>query len=391
MNSLCNFLAILLIVFASITNYAIADEEDKNLKPMKLLSIRDKIPSLLKKPTGLWLNIPKGYQLIDKNYPELGKLIRQYSANSKSLQTLVNNASLYLPFIYQEVVLNKLPTEIVFLPFLESGYDLKSDGGFKSTGLWGLMPIADLELGLEDNLFIQERRDIVKSTKAALSLLKKLNNEFKNWEYTLAAYNAGPGRVKKAIQDKTADNDYSPDYSDLDLQKETLDYVPKLIALRTIFNSPNLYGISLSTLPEKSNLIQVEIEHDIDIALLAKLLNLSIAQFYDFNPQYKKNFLPGAIKSKVLMPKDNFQYYAVNRKEIEKARCSFYAVKISRDTNLLDFIKEYDMDKKTFYEINGISKFQKILSGSTVIILKNRRFSRDIPLKVIKKSFIRYG
>lgn len=391
MNLMRKFLAIAILFFCvSATHYVIAEEVEKNQQPIESVSIRDKISNLLKKPTGLWLNISKGYQLTDNNYLEVGKLVRQYSASSKNLQASVNKASLYLPFIYQEVSLNKLPAEIVFLPFLESGYDPRSGSGFKSSGLWGLMPIADKELGLEDNLFVQDRRDIVKSTRAALSLLKKLNNEFGNWEHTLAAYNAGPGRVKKAIQDKV-DKDASSDYSELDLQKETLDYVPKLIALRTIFNTPNLFGISLKALPEKSNLMQIEIEHDIDIAELAKLLNLSATQFYDLNPQYKKNFIPGAMKSKVLIPEGNFQYFETNRKEIEKARCNFYAVKIGKDMTLLDIAKEYNLDEKTFLELNGPTKFKKILSGSTIIIPKNRRFSGDIPLKVIKNSFIRYG
>jgi len=384
-------LAITILFFCvSSANHVIADEVDKNQQPIEPVSIGDKISNLLKKPTGLWLNISKGYQLTDFNYIEVGKLIRQYSASSKNLQATVNNASFYLPFIYQEVSLNKLPAEIVFLPFLESGYDPRSSGGFKSSGLWGLMPIADKELGLEDNLFVQDRRDIVKSTRAALSLLKKLNNEFGNWEHALAAYNAGPARVKKAIQDKVDKNE-SSDYSELDLQKETLDYVPKLIALRTIFNTPNLYGISLKALPEKSNLVQIEIAHDIDIAELAKFLNLSITQFYNFNPQYKKSFIPGAIKSKVLIPEANFQYFEANRREIEKARCNFYAVKIRRDMTLLDIAKEFDLDEKTFFELNGPTKFKKVLSGSTIIIPKKRRFSGDIPLKVIKNSFIRYG
>jgi membrane-bound lytic murein transglycosylase D len=161
--------------------------------------------------------------------------------------------------------------------------------------------------------------------------------------------------------------------------------------LRTIFNTPNLYGISLKALPEKSNLVQIEIAHDIDIAELAKFLNLSITQFYNFNPQYKKNFIPGAIKSKVLIPEANFQYFEANRREIEKARCNFYAVKIPRDMTLLDIAKEFDLDEKTFFELNGPTKFKKVLSGSTIIIPKKRRFSGDIPLKVIKNSFIRYG
>jgi membrane-bound lytic murein transglycosylase D len=385
------FIAKTILIFCvSSVNYVIADEVDKNQQPIEPVSIRDRISNLLKKPTGLWLNIAKGYQLTDFNYLEVGKLIRQYSASSKNLQATVNNASLYLPFIYQEVTSNKLPAEIVFLPFLESGYDPRSSSGFKSSGLWGLMPIADKELGLDDNLFVQDRRDIVKSTRAALSLLKKLNNEFGNWEHALAAYNAGPGRVKKAIQDK-ADKGELSDHFELDLQKETLDYVPKLIALRTIFNTPNLYGISLKVLPEKSNLVQIEIAHDIDIAELAKFLNLSTTQFYDFNPQYKKNFIPGAMKSKVLIPETNFQYFEANRKEIEKVRCNFYAVKVRRDITLLDIAKEYDLDAKTFFELNGPTKFKKILSGSTIIIKKNRRFSGDIPLKVIKNSFIQYG
>jgi len=380
------FIAKTILIFCvSSVNYVIADEVDKNQQPIEPVSIRDRISNLLKKPTGLWLNIAKGYQLTDFNYLEVGKLIRQYSASSKNLQATVNNASLYLPFIYQEVTSNKLPAEIVFLPFLESGYDPRSSSGFKSSGLWGLMPIADKELGLDDNLFVQDRRDIVKSTRAALSLLKKLNNEFGNWEHALAAYNAGPGRVKKAIQDK-ADKGELSDHFELDLQKETLDYVPKLIALRTIFNTPNLYGISLKVLPEKSNLVQIEIAHDIDIAELAKFLNLSTTQFYDFNPQYKKNFIPGAMKSKVLIPETNFQYFEANRKEIEKVRCNFYAVKVRRDITLLDIAKEYDLDAKTFFELNGPTKFKKILSGSTIIIKKNRRFSGDIPLKVIKET-----
>jgi membrane-bound lytic murein transglycosylase D len=155
------------------------------------------------------------------------------------LRRMITRSSRYLHFIIVELDKRGMPLEIALLPMVESAYNPTAYSRSHASGLWQFVPATGKQYKLEQNWWVDERRDIVQSTGAALDYLQYIYELHGDWHLALASYNWGEGAVGRAIKKNEAQG-LPTDYLSLKMPEETRNYVPKLQALKNIFSNPNI-------------------------------------------------------------------------------------------------------------------------------------------------------
>ena len=228
---------------------------------------------------------------------------------------LVANISLkarrYLFHIVEEVEKRGLPMELALLPIVESGFEPGALSTAQAAGLWQFIPGTAQRYRLKLTDHYDARRDIVASTGAALDYLEFLHGIFKDWQLALAAYNWGEEAVLRAIQRNQAKG-LATDYESLTLPEETRYYVPKLMAIRNIVQSPELHGVELADIPNTAYFAGVDVSMPLDIRAVALMAGLSTAEVLALNPSHKSQFISGKGKPAVLLPADRIDAFAQN-------------------------------------------------------------------------------
>jgi membrane-bound lytic murein transglycosylase D len=196
----------------------------------------------------------------------------------------------YLPLMRQIFRENNLPEDLVFVALIESGFNPYAYSRAKAVGPWQFMRGTGKKYGLRINEWIDERRDPVKSTHAAAAYLKDLYGMFNSWPLALASYNAGEGRVGRAMARSKAD-----DFWDLRttryLRPETRNYVPKFMAATIIAKNPEKYGFTLNY-HEPLRFDEVIIDRPTDLKLIAKTAGVSYEEVKELNPELKQSVTP---------------------------------------------------------------------------------------------------
>ena len=237
----------------------------------------------------IWPRVRAGFQLPDDvEHKALQSEVEWFAKHGKYLQRVMRRADPFLHYILEEAEKRNLPTELVLLPIVESAYQPFAYSHGRAAGLWQFIPATGRLYGLKQNWWYDGRRDIYASTQAALNYLENLNKLFKgDWMLALAAYNSGSGTVQRAVKRNKKLN-RPTDFWHLKLPKETRMYVPKLLALKEIITSPELYSISLRCIPDAPGFKQVKINAQIDLALAAELAEVDLETLYNYNPAFNR-------------------------------------------------------------------------------------------------------
>lgn len=186
------------------------------------------------------LEIPRNQQI--ENYR------KQYQREAIWVSKILHRATPFVGHIVESLDKRYLPLELALLPAIESGYQPDVHSTEKAAGIWQIVPVTARDIGISYNPWFDGRADIVKSTDAAIDYLTYLNAEFHgDWLLTLAAYNAGPGRVRSAIRlNRTQGKPV--DFWSLPLPRETREYVPKFLALVAMLRQDSLPGLEIPVL-----------------------------------------------------------------------------------------------------------------------------------------------
>jgi soluble lytic murein transglycosylase-like protein len=245
------------------------------------------------------------------NYARVSKHINGYSAGY--LNQIAEHARPYLYHITNELSKHNLPLDLALLPIVESAYKPTALSNKDAAGIWQFIPSTGREYGLQQNSDYDGRLDITASTHAAIRFLSGLNAHFRgDWLLSLAAYNSGQGTVDAAISRNQAEG-LATDFWSLDLPTETEEYVPRLLALSSIFANPSSHGLKLRPVRNEPYFIKVHIDRENDIKHLAKKDLQTVAKLADFDPEqfgllntaYLKSTLPESNPFTLLMPIGN--------------------------------------------------------------------------------------
>jgi membrane-bound lytic murein transglycosylase D len=255
-------------------------------------------------PKDLWERMRRGFGIPTLDNELVTKKEQWYSSRPDYIDRMVNRGSKYLFHIVEEVERRQMPQELALLPFIESAFNPQAVSHAKAAGMWQFMPATGRHFDLKQNAFRDDRRDVLASTRAALDYLQYLHRMFGDWHLALAAYNWGEGNVQRAIR-RNREAGLPTGYTDLRMPAETREYVPKLQAVKNIVFDPQRFGVNLPKVGNHPYFDSVSIERDMDVALIARLAEVSEADFRQLNPSHNKPVIMAAGTPSVLLPWDN--------------------------------------------------------------------------------------
>jgi membrane-bound lytic murein transglycosylase D len=240
------------------------------------------------RPTDLWQQLRTHFALPDQDNKRIRTHRNWYIRHPEYLRRVTQRAQRYAWYIHEEIRKRDMPAEIALLPIVESAYDPFAYSHGRAAGLWQFIPATGKRFGLQQNWWYDGRRDVVDSTAAALDYLDYLQQRFKgDWLLALAAYNSGEGTVLKA-QRRNRRKGKQTGFWDLDLPRETREYVPKLIALKQLVDTPGKYDVELAPIAARPRFEIVSTQAQIDLAIAADLADMPLELLYRFNPGFNQ-------------------------------------------------------------------------------------------------------
>lgn len=201
-------------------------------------------------------------------------------------------SGLFRAHIEKELKEAGLPESLVWLPLIESGFKTGALSKARALGLWQFIPSTGYKFGLNRDLYIDERLDPYKSTKAAIAYLKELHQIFGDWTTALAAYNCGEGRVLRLIRSQNVN--YLDNFWDLyeRLPWETARYVPKFLATLHIINNPETYGLDKVAVYSPREFETIEVSKQVYLKNIAKTIDAPASELIKLNPELRYKLLP---------------------------------------------------------------------------------------------------
>lgn len=257
----------------------------------------------------------------------VGNYINMYLTKRRSLVAdMLALHSYYGPIFVEELLKEGMPTELQYLPVIESAINPNAVSRAGAAGLWQFMPATAKGLGMEVNSLIDERRDARLSSRNAARYLKQLYEIYNDWSLAIAAYNCGPGNVNKAL--RRAGGEGKKDYWEIYsyLPAETRGYVPAFIAANYVMNYYNKHGISPTVIKRHLTTDTVQVNKYIHFNQIAAVLNIPVDEIRMLNPQYRKDIIPGDYRPYLLtLPTQQCLSYVMSEKRIVDYDADRYA------------------------------------------------------------------
>lgn len=255
--------------------------------------------------------------IIEMPYNEIvQKFIDRYATKlRRSVSMMLGASNFYMPVFEQALETYGVPLELKYLPVIESALNPRAVSRVGATGLWQFMLNTGKQYGLTVNTLVDERRDPDKASYAAAHYLRDLYRIFGDWTLVIAAYNAGPENINKAIHRAGGVKDYWKIYPYL--PSETRGYVPAFIAANYIMNYYCEHNICpmVTTLPAKTDTVIVNC--DVHLEQVAKVLNLDVEEVRTLNPQYRKDIVNGTTQpSAIRLPQQYINPFIDNEDSI---------------------------------------------------------------------------
>ena len=216
----------------------------------------------------------------------------------------------FFPLMRKILKYNNAPEELIYLSVQESGLNPTIVSRAGAVGLWQFMPATGISYGLSSDGYREDRRDFEKSTDAASHLLKDLYKTYDDWYLAFAAYNAGPGRVNKAIK-KSGSRDFWTlrQY----LPGETKNYVPSILALSFVLRNPEEYGFKDIEYGEPVSFDRVEIKSSVSLQRVSELCETDIESIRDLNPELTNDQIPVYdVPYELRIPHNSFDKFLAN-------------------------------------------------------------------------------
>ncbi len=328
--------------------------------------------------------IPLSFNNIVKRYIEL------YTNKRRNQVEIMMGLSEYYFPIFEEILDKEhMPQALKYLPIIESALNPRAFSRAGASGLWQFMYSTGRMYHLDINTFVDERRDPVKASYAAVKYLKDMYAIYGNWHLVIAAYNCGPGNVNKAIRRSGGKKNYWDIY--FRLPRETRGYVPAFIAAVYAFNYHNEHDLhpQANHLPVACDTLMIK--ESLHFDQLQAVLNLNKEQIRELNPQYRADIIPGDIKPYALkIPMRYTADFIDNQDSIFAYKKEFYFSKRDKVVNPKDRYRKY-----VPVTPRGKAKiYYRVKPGDAVGLIAQRFHVRSADLRYwndIRRNLIRVG
>ncbi|MEY2946766.1 MAG: Membrane-bound lytic murein transglycosylase precursor [Pseudomonadota bacterium] len=344
-------------------------------KPVKA---KQKIEVSSDPPADIWVRIRQGFAMPDLENDLVKDREEWYAARPDYMVRMTERSRKYLFHIVEELERRNMPTELALLPFIESAFNPEAVSSAKAAGMWQFMPATGKYFDLKQNMFRDERRGVVESTRAALDYLQKLYGMFGDWHLALAAYNWGEGSVSRALAKNKAAG-LGLTYSDLNMPTETRYYVPKLQAVKNIIAQPQSFNARLPLIQNHPYFRSVSITRDIDVKLAANFAGISLDDFKALNPSMSRPVILAAGTPEILLPWDNADKFLRRLEEhANKPLASWTAWSVPKTMKIAEVGKLVNMSESELRSINPIPNGMQVKQGSTLLVARQGNLDSDV-------------
>jgi membrane-bound lytic murein transglycosylase D len=333
-------------------------------------------------PTDLWDRIRRGYAMPDLDNDLVRDREQWYTARPEYFFRMTQRSQRYLFHIVEELEMRNMPTELALLPFIESAFNPQAVSSAKAAGIWQFMPATGKYFELKQNVFRDDRRDVLASTRAALDYLQKLHRMFGDWHLALAAYNWGEGNVLRSVRNNKRAGK-SASYEDINMPMETRMYIPKLQAVKNIVADPARFRSKLPHFENHPYFQSVTLQRDMDVVVAAKLAEVSIEDFKALNPSINRPVILAAGTPQILLPWENAEIFQRNYESFGGGRLASWTAWIAPTTmSAAEAARRVGMDESELRKINHIPSRMVIKAGSTLLVHRAAHIAHDVTEKV---------
>ncbi|MCC6347466.1 MAG: transglycosylase SLT domain-containing protein [Nitrospirales bacterium] len=320
-----------------------------------------------------------------------------YKSNETALKAIERNVTLFTERIkgrfevwlersarYIEIMKEilreqKLPEDLVFLPIVESGFNLHAYSSARAVGPWQFIAATAKRYGLVIDWWRDERKDPVKSTHAAAQYLKDLYKMFGSWNLALAAYNAGEGRISRALKKSDVD-DYWSLLHTKQIRDETKEYVPRYIAATMIATTPEEYGFNDLDYHEPLAYEEITLASPMDIEVIAQCAESTVKEIRELNPELRRWSTPtNVLRYTIRIPEGSKELFRRNMAEIPKEKLfTVDTYTAQKGDTLRKIVRKTGVPMQAILAMNSMSGLERITAGCTIKVPPKEKFSPDL-------------
>lgn len=314
----------------------------------------------------IWDRIRRGFGMPDLESDLVDERQLFYLNRPTFLRTVFERGGQYLYYIVDEIERRGLPTELALLPMVESNYNPLALSRAKASGLWQFIPSTGRNFNLTQNQWVDERRDVIASTHAALDYLEYLYEFHGDWHLALASYNWGEGSVARAIK-KNIDRGLPTEYRDLSMPEETRHYIPKLQALKNIVSNPELFNFELPHVANDEHFTTVPAPRGIDLSTAAKLAEMSMDDFVALNPGYNRPII-NSDDGFLIVPADRADQFKLRLSQHASSSKRWVNYQLRKGDTLASVARKHGMSINQLRELNGLGPRASVKVGQSLLV-----------------------
>jgi membrane-bound lytic murein transglycosylase D len=327
----------------------------------------------------LWDRIRNGFAMQNLDSPLVKRHQNWYENQPEYLRRVVERSRRYMHHIIDELEKRGMPTELALLPIVESSYNPLAISTARASGLWQFIPSTGRNYKLDQTWWVDERRDVLASTDAALEYLQYIYEMHGDWQLALASYNWGEGAVSRAIAKNRAKK-LPTDYASLKMPKETQNYVPKLQALKNLLLDRERWAaLEIPSLPNKPFFGTVAKPADMDVKMAARFAEMPLDEFRALNPAHNRPVIKGDLP--IILPADKVETFLSNYAQNEDPLVNWHTYTFQKTDNLEKLAARVGLTVAQLKAINGVTgRKAKVVPGQALLLPSQELVDDDEPL-----------
>lgn len=358
------------------------DEEDIEIRPKKPKDGAISIPHEFNEKVAVW--------------------IHYFSQRDRErFQLFLDRGEPYREAVENILEENKVPADLYYLGLIESGFNFRAKSRVKAVGVWQFMKPTGKMYGLEVDSYIDERRDPIRATEAAAKYLRDLYREFKSWHLAMAAYNAGPGRIRGTIR-RAGTDDFWELVRRKKLPSETMDYIPKYLAARYIGENPDLFAFYINEEKRYPDVELVKVPSPVSFESVERQTGMPVGTLSFVNPHYLKTHThPGRKFDEIWVPEKyvpavNRQIQSLasmrisvrpERQIAQRSSGKIPTYRVKKGDTLKSIASKRGLSIAYLSQVNGLSRSTKLVPGQVLkLSASSYRQKKSHPRKMNRRK-----